>query len=310
MKTVLAADLGGTKSRFALVDHDLGVHGASVQPTPKRRGELLALIDAEFARLRRPGTARSDDEEPRALGLGVAGVVRPDCRTLLRTPNLPLAGFDLGTHLEQQHGLPATLINDGRASCWGEYLRGHARARDPLLVLFFGTGIGIGLIAGGSPYGGATNAAGEVGHTVHVPGGRLCPCGNRGCYEAYCGGGPMATRAAEEIAPEPPGGGSWNVAALLAAAADGDARATRIIAEARTAAGAMVASLCTLLNPAAVVLGGGVLRGWPALAADIEDFTRTWCTPPVTETLEFVPSLGESDAILWGAAMATGFLDH
>lgn len=301
MKTVLAADLGGTKCRFALVAEDLSVHAPRVIPTPKDREDFLAAMDREFDALR--GTLPANVAAPSSIGIGVAGIVQPDRRGVATAPNLPIAGFALAGHLERRHGLPATLLNDGRASAFGEYLGGSAKGADPLLVLFFGTGIGIGLIERGEPYAGATNAAGEVGHTPFIPGGRRCVCGNRGCYEAYCGGGPIGARAEEELGPSPTG--RWTVDVLLGMA-DRDARAKRILDDAERAAGAMVAGLCTLLNPAAVVLGGGLLEGWPALATKIEAFTRAWCTDAVERHLVFARSLAGSDAILWGAARATG----
>ena len=220
------------------------------------------------------------------------------------TPNMPLDGFDLAEHLETRHRLPLAVLNDGRACAWGEYLRGHARGRDPLLALFFGTGIGTGLMVHGKPYAGATSAAGEIGHTIHVPGGRRCSCGRRGCFEAYCGGRPMVERAEAELGPLA-GGQAWDVGEI-SRRAELDDRARQILADAERAATAMVASACTLLNPSAVVLGGGVLTGWPDLRGKIEEFTRAHCTAPVTRELAFVSSLGGSDAILWGAAAATG----
>jgi len=298
----LAADLGGTKCRFALVSEDLAVHGAREVATTMNRSVFLQRMDDAFRELAKscPDSARPAG----AIGVGAAGIVRVDAMALVGAPNLPIDRFPIGENLQSAHGLPTTLLNDGRASAWGEYLRGHAKGSDPLLVLFFGTGIGIGLIAGGAPFSGAQNAAGEVGHTIYRPGGRRCVCGNYGCYEAYCGGGPLALRATEDLGALP-GGARWTVTALREHALV-DARARAILDEAQTAACAMVASLCTLLNPAAVVLGGGVIGAWPALAAEIEAFVRRRCSGPVVDDIVFSASVGGSNAILWGAAAATG----
>ncbi len=304
MRSVLAADLGGTKCRFALLGEDFGVHGVQQVPTSQDLHEFLAAMDRAFEASR--GERPPDLDEPRAIGVGVAGLVDEEGRQVSGAPNMPVDGFLLAEHLETRHGLQVALLNDGRASAWGEYLRGHAKSRDPLLALFFGTGIGIGLMVHGRPYTGAGSAAGEIGHTLHIPGGRRCTCGRLGHYEAYCGGRPMVERAALELGPLP-GGGAWDVGQICRSAQSDD-RARLILADAETAATAMVASACTLLNPSAVVLGGGVLQGWPELREKIEAFTREHCTPEVTRELSFVPSLGGSDAILWGAAAATGQL--
>jgi glucokinase len=307
MRTVLAGDLGGTKCRFALVGEDFGLRGVQHVATVRERGAFLAAMDAAIAAIlaQRP----ADCEPPSAAGFGTAGVIPRHGRGIDYAPNLPLDGFPLADHVQQRFGLPTSLVNDGRASAWGEFLRGHAVGRDPLLCLFFGTGIGIGTIVDGRPYAGATNAAGEIGHTTFVPGGRRCPCGGAGHFEAYCGGRAITERAAAEIGAGPAGG--WTVGAVVACAAtDGEraAAARRILAAAETSAAVLVANACTLLNPGAVVLGGGVLSGWPALHQSIVDHVRAHTSTLIHRELVFVPSLGGSDAILWGAAAATGVL--
>jgi glucokinase len=236
--------------------------------------------------------------------MGTAGVVPAGGRSIHHAPNMPLDAFPLADHVEAVCGLPTAVLNDGRASAWGEFLRGAAHGADPLLCLFFGTGIGIGVMADGRPYRGASNAAGEIGHTIFVPDGRRCACGGLGHFEAYCGGRAIVERAAAELgdAGRRPGLDVGDVVAH-----DSDA-ARAILADAERAACVLVANACTLLNPAAVVLGGGVLRGWPALRPAIERHVRAQCTAPITESLRFVDSLGGSDAILWGAAAATGAL--
>ena len=311
MRTVLAGDLGGTKCRFALVSEDFVVHRVQQVPTVRERGPFLEAFDHAIATIVKdlpPGL-----EAPTAAGIGTAGVIPRDGISIVRAPNLPLDGFPLAQHVQHRFGIPATLINDGRASAFGEFLRGHAVGRDPLLCLFFGTGIGIGLIVDGQPYGGATNAAGEIGHTMFRPGGRRCACGAAGHFEAYCGGRAITERAAVEVkaAIGSAAPGTWTVGAVVAAAAGKGpaAEAARaILDDAESAACTMVANACTLLNPSAVVLGGGVMTGWPQLAQRIEAHVRQATGRSIHEGLLFVPSLGGSDAVLWGAAAATGVL--
>jgi len=308
LRTVLAGDLGGTKCRFALVADDFSVHRVQHVPTVRERQPFLDALGTAIQTILADLPAGC--EPPTAAGFGTAGVIPTSGRSIAVAPNLPLDGFPLADFVEQRFALRTTLLNDGRASAFGEYLRGHAAGQDPLLCLFFGTGIGIGLIAGAAPFGGASNAAGEIGHTTFRPGGRRCPCGGLGHFEAYCGGRAITELAAERCGP-PPGQATWTVGAVVAAAATpGPAQtaAQAILADAELAATTLVANACTLLNPAAVVLGGGVLSGWPALGASIERHVRATTTAPIHQDLRFVPTLGGSDAILWGAAAATGVL--
>ncbi|MCA8951125.1 MAG: ROK family protein, partial [Planctomycetes bacterium] len=181
MRTVLAGDLGGTKCRFALVSDDLGVHAVTQFATPREQNAFLAEFDAAVDRVIQATPAGIT--APVAAGFGVAGVVPKGGGVVRDATNLPLGYYSLADHVQQRVGLPTTLINDGRASAWGEYLRGYAAGHDVLLCLFFGTGIGIGLMVGGQPFGGGSNAAGEIGHTTYVPRGRRCPCGGNGHFE-------------------------------------------------------------------------------------------------------------------------------
>ena len=309
MKTVLAGDLGGTKCRFALVSADFGVHAVEHVPTVRERGPFLAAMDAAVRAILAhlpPGC-----EAPTAAGFGTAGVIPPAGGSIEYAPNLPLDQFPLAQHVFDRFGLRTTLLNDGRASAWGEYLRGHAVGHDPLLCLFFGTGIGIGLIVDGKPYRGFANAAGEIGHTIFRPGGRACPCGGLGHFEAYCGGRAHTERAAAEIG-APGAAANWTVGEVVTTAKTGSgersAAARAILADAESAACTLVANACTLLNPKAVVLGGGVLSGWPELQERIVAHVQGATSTLIHRGLRFAPSLGGSDAILWGAAAATGVL--
>jgi glucokinase len=309
MRTVLAGDLGGTKCRYALVAADFTVHRVQQVPTVRERAGFL--LDLERALRAVTAELPPGLEPPLAAGFGTAGLIPSDGRSIVVAPNLPLDGFGLAAFVEQRCQLRTTLLNDGRASAWGEFLRGHAKGSDPLLCLFFGTGVGIGLIVDGRPYQGANNAAGEIGHTIFRPGGRRCACGGLGHFEAYCGGRAITERASAEVASSAPNGAPWTVGAVVAAAAGngpGASTAQAILADAEQAAVTLVANACTLLNPRAVVLGGGVLAGWPQLGAQIANGVRTGTTAPIGRELQFVDSLGGSDAILWGAAAATGAL--
>lgn len=309
MRSVLVGDLGGTKCRFGLVSEDAAVHAQREFRTVHLRTDRTSFLAEVQRRIGEVLAARpAHVAPPVAFGVGTAGVIPLGGRTIATAPNLPLDGFDLAAHLETGWGLPTTLINDGRASAWGEYRVGSARGKDPLLCLFFGTGIGIGYLFDGRPYGGADNAAGEIGHTLWVAGGRRCPCGVDGHFEAYCGGRAIDELATAALGPGPldaQGEPRWTAGAV---AGSSHPAAAAILAAAEVAACALTANACTLLNPRAVVLGGGVLEGWPALRAAIPAFVRKHCSRPITEHLEFHASLAGSDAILIGAAAATGAL--
>ena len=125
MKTVLAADLGGTKCRFALLAEDLSTLGARDVPTPSDQASFLATLDEEFqalSALERP----AGWDAPSAIGIGAAGVISKDRSSIIYSPNLDLAGVDLSERLQSKVGLPTRMVNDGRASALGEWRFGEA----------------------------------------------------------------------------------------------------------------------------------------------------------------------------------------
>lgn len=302
MKSVLAGDLGGTKCRVAVVTEDHRIFGAQKLPTSRDRAVFLPALEQAFAAAL--AQCPREVEPPSGIGIGTAGVITKDGRGIERAPNLPLDDFALAAHLEAKFSLPTFLLNDGRASAFGEFRTGTAKSLDPLLCLFFGTGIGIGIIAGGKPHLGADNAAGEIGHTIWQHGGRRCPCGGLGHFEAYCGGRAIVERA-EQLLGRGPGGQPWTAASITALH---EPNADSILEDAALAASICTANACTLWNPRAVVLGGGVIEGWPELATRIESYVRAQCSAAITRNLQFHRSGGGSDAILIGAAAATGRL--
>ncbi len=294
----LAFDLGGTKIRAALVSASGEILHHVKVPTPRDQEGILEAF-REGARAMQEWAG--DRFAWAGTGVGTAGAIEPEGGVIHYAPNLPLDGFPLGRELASFCPEPVSVLNDGRAAAFGEYHFGKLAGLDPMVCLFFGTGVGIGVVIDGKILSGAANAAGEIGHTIFRPEGPLCRCGKKGCFEALCGGGPMVERAEKEIG-SPPGGGDWTVGGIVAAAREGNASAWRILSQALEAFQILTANLVTLFNPAALVLGGGVLQGWPELFELVRRGIQVHCLSPVRDTYEMALSELGSDAILKGAA--------
>ena len=297
--TVLSFDLGGTKLHSALVGADGRVQRDRLDTTPGDKEAILSAFRRAAAELLAGG-----EGEVAATAVGTAGTIRRADGAIQYTPNLPLDGFPLGTFLADFCPGPVTVLNDGRAAALGEYAFGRLRGVDPMICLFFGTGIGIGTVIDGRLLAGHDNSAGEVGHTIYRAGGPRCNCGKQGCFEAFCGGGPMTVRARAEIGPPPGGGEKWSVGGIVAAARAGEAGAWGILAEALEAFQVLTANVVTLCNPGALVLGGGVLQGWPELFDLVRAGLERLVHPTVRKNLQVAPSELGSRAILLGAAAA------
>ena len=201
------------------------------------------------------------------VGVSFGGHVDPEVGVVLRSVHVP--GWEdrpLAAELADEFGVPTAVENDANAAALAEARFGAGQGEASLLYLTVSTGIGGGLVLNGAIYRGRHGMAGEIGHTVVVPNGPLCPCGRRGCLEAVAAGPGIARAARERLAADParpsllrerPNPQGEDVAA---AAAAGDPLARETLDEALGYLGLGVANAVNLLDPGCVVLGGGVTR--------------------------------------------------
>ena len=249
--------------------------------TDARRG-AAAVIDTVLEAIR--ALAASLDRVS-AIGIACAGQIHPATGTVVYAPNLDWRDVPLGADLSRALGVPVAVENDVRAAAWGEFRwrqreRPDVTPRGSLVAVFVGTGIGSGAVIDGTLWRGAGNAAGEIGHTQVLPGGRPCPRGQSGCLEQYAAGAGFQRRFAEALAAGIPtvltaatGGDPSRLTALMvaeAAAAD-DPFAREVWQDAERYLTMGVANYVTLVNPHDLVLGGGVLESVPRLFDVVAD---------------------------------------
>ena len=211
---------------------------------------------------------------PSAIGIACAGQIEPVTGAVVEAPNLGWRDIPLGDELRRAFGVPVAVENDVRAAAWGEFRFGAGQGVDSVVVVFVGTGVGSGAVLNGRLWRGAGNAAGEVGHTEVVRGGVPCPCGARGCLERYVAGSGLQQRLADGLAVGTPttlaqrsDGDPARLTALMVyeAAAEGDRYAGKLWDDAEVYLSQALANYVTLVNPAVLVLGGGVIETVPAL---------------------------------------------
>jgi glucokinase len=262
-------DLGGTKIQAVVVDEAHEVLGSSRHPTPTTGGPadvLDAMIGAVREALDEAGVGPG---ELTALGLGSPGAVDDEAGTVTSARNLPdwEGSYPVRYKLETAFGVPVGLSNDVNVATNAEFELGAAKPFQSILGVFWGTGVGGGVVLDGRLWEGR-GAAGEIGHLVVKYDGRRCPCGRQGCMEAYAGRGAMEARARrlsergrsttlfeimEERGRDRLTSGVW-----ARALAQGDALAEELLERAVKALGAGVASAVNLLDVEAVVIGGGL----------------------------------------------------
>ena len=265
MGLTIGIDVGGTKILGGVVDESGAVLATARTDTPRQGGKVLTEAIAEIAR------ELLDQHEAASIGVSAAGFVSSDRKTMLATPNIAdWNGVNLDYELTTLIGLPVIIENDANAAAWGEAKFGAGRNQEHMMMLTVGTGIGGGIVVNGALYRGAFGIAAEFGHIRVVPDGHLCGCGARGCFEQYASGNALLRHAREAIIANPEiarnllSRGDGTVASLTGsaitdAARDGDPVALAAFTTTGQWLGAGIASLSVILDPACVVIGGGVI---------------------------------------------------
>jgi len=262
-------DLGGTKIEAIVVDAQHKVLGSARYQTPTRgtpddvaKQMALAMKDA----------AKAAGIAPAALlgvGVGSPGSIDSKAGTVTGARNLPgwTGSFALAPALTEALGARVMIGNDVQVATQAEFELGAGKPYDTLLGVFWGTGVGGGMVLDRKPWLGR-GGAGEIGHMVIKVGGRRCGCGNRGCMEAYAGRAAMEQRARKLVARgrktklfkimEERGRERLTSSVWGRALEHDDGLAHELIDGAVQALGAGIASAVNLLDVPVVIIGGGL----------------------------------------------------
>ena len=261
----IGIDVGGTKVLGGVVSPTGEILATARRDTPREGGKVLTQAIADVA------TELSSKYPVDSIGVSAAGFISSDRQTILATPNIAgWNGVNLVNELTQIIGKRIVLENDANSAAWGEFKFGAGRGRKDLMMLTLGTGVGGGLILDGSVFRGAYGIGAELGHIRIVPDGHLCGCGIRGCLEQYASGSALMRHAREAISASPDlarnllarGDGTLEGLKghhITEAARDEDPVALAAFNTMASYLGAGIASLCTVIDPSCIALGGGVI---------------------------------------------------
>jgi glucokinase len=263
--TKILAGIFRTKGEGAKLGEALGQVKAKTPRTGKAKdlvAAILAVAGEAAAEAAKAGYSLA------AAGVAVPGPLDREQGIVRFTPNLGLEDYPLAAELRAALGYPVFLENDVQSGVLGELVGGGLRGMTNAVGIFLGTGIGGGIVIDGKIYRGSTGSAGEIGHMILLEGGPLCGCGNYGCLEALASRTAMAKDAIALAS-------SGKSEALLDAAGSdfrkyrssafeealdaGDEAAGRIVDRAGFWLGVGLANIVNLLNPEAILLGGGVV---------------------------------------------------
>ena len=320
MRFVLGIDIGGTNLVVGAVAEDgSALHALRSEPTRPEEGS-----DAVLRRLAAMGRAAMDETrktvpgaEFAGVGAGAPGPLDTKRGVVLLTPNLGWVNLPLRQLLQDALGVPARIDNDANCAVLGEWWRGAARGGKHVIGITIGTGIGGGIIVDGRLYHGASDCAGEIGHTTVEVNGRRCKCGNYGCLEAYASGPAIARRAVEAIEagqtsklPDYVDGALEKITAqtVYQAAHDGDELAEEVVGDTAKFLGAGIANMINIFNPEIVVVFGGVTYAGERLFGPLRREVAKRAFKPAVAVCRIVPAELTGTAGVYGAART--FIDQ
>jgi glucokinase len=266
----VGVDLGGTKILAVAFDAKLKVLATEKTKTPREanaQSVMEALTEAVREVIRQAVGKDAKATELGGVGVSVPGPLDRAKGIVRYTPNMGFKDYKLGSELEGLFGAPAFLENDVQAGVYGELRAGALRGKQNAVGVFVGTGIGGGIVIDGKLYRGATGSAGEVGHMILHEGGAVCGCGNYGCLEALASRTAMAKDAIAQAATgKAPTlfslAGSdlrkCRSSVLFEAIEGGDKNVKKAVDRAASWLGVGLANIVHILNPEAIVIGGGV----------------------------------------------------
>lgn len=310
-------DLGGTKIAAAVIGPDHGIVGYNRRPTPEKGGPADVARAMSEAIREAAADAGTETGRLRAVGVGAPGSVDTPAGTVSDAGNLPgwEGSFPLAAALSEEIGVPVTVGNDVQTAIRAEYLLGAGTGFSSVLGVFWGTGVGGGLILNGEPWLGR-GRAGEIGHTLVRRRGARGLGGPDGTVEAYAGRRAMEEKARREVRK----GRKTRLFKIMKqhdkdrltsavwekALAQEDELATDLLNRAVRALSAGIGSAVNLLDVEAVIIGGGLGTRFadtlvPKIFAGMEPYLLNPDNPPATR----VAALGDQAGVL-GAALLVG----
>jgi glucokinase len=270
----IGIDIGGTKVLGGVVDASGKIIESARRVTPAAGGkELIATIVELIKEL-------NSKHEIAGIGICVAALISADQGTIVGAPNIAnLSELNFVAEIKKVFDLPVIAENDANAAMWAEYKFGSAKGFNPVMFFIIGTGMGGGLVIDGKLFRGANGIGAEFGHMIVQPKGILCGCGAHGCIEQYASGSALMRYAKDAITADPVAGKALLDAAgvinnltgeiLTEAAKNGDQLAISAFNKQADWLGSACASYTLLLDPQAIVVGGGVVQAGELFLAPV-----------------------------------------
>ncbi len=312
---VVGVDVGGTKILSCVIE--LGDKFKILSRVKKKTKPELGL-EGVLERINQTITesiqeSKINKKQIKAIGMGFPGTVDQAKGEVLMAANLGWKNFLLRPVLEKAFKIPVLVINDVNAGTYGEQQYGAARGFRDVAGVFWGTGVGGGLVIDGRVIEGAWHSAGEIGHICLNPDGPRCSCGNNGCLEAYTGKAALSNLIYQEMKNGRPCSLEFSEeneqvtlkSSLISSAyLAGDPLVKEVVHQATRYLGVGMANIVNLLNPQCLVLGGGMIESMhKTLAPMIDEHMRRHLFPSTNVELR-IAGLGDYAVVIGAGVLA------
>lgn len=308
-KVVIGIDIGGTNTKFGIVDKAGNILAKGSIPTTTHErvedylSELYDAIGAKMANLIPP-------VDLMGIGLGAPNGNYYN-GTIEFAPNLRWKGvLQITEMIEEYYQLPVVLTNDANAAAIGEMLYGNAQGMNNFIVVTLGTGVGSGIVVNGEILYGHDGFAGEMGHVTVIREGRMCTCGRKGCLEEYASARGIVKTVIElmentttpsqlrQIAKE-----DLTPKYVAMAAKQGDTIAIQAFNYAGQILGRELANAVAYTSPEAIFVFGGVARAGEFILEPTQEAMESNLLNIYKNKIQVLPSgLKESNVAILGAS--------
>ncbi|WP_182353119.1 ROK family glucokinase [Flaviflexus huanghaiensis] len=304
----IGIDVGGTKIAGGVVDDSGRIISRVRRPSPADDAEAIVQEVIAIAR------ELADSYDAQSIGIGAAGFVSKDRRTILFAPNIAWRDEPLADRVEEALNLPVVVENDANAAAWGEFTYGVGANANSIVFITLGTGVGGGIIIDGQLLRGSNGFAGEIGHLNLIMDGIKCGCGSRGCWEQYSSGTALVRMAREAATADPErartlldlaGGNPAKITgrAVTQAARMGCRVSRKAFDQVGRYIGFALADLVSILDPDMFVLAGGLSEAGSLIRNPAEEsFMDQQVGRDYRPTIPIVTAKLGNDAGMIGAA--------
>ncbi|KON66664.1 glucokinase [Peribacillus butanolivorans] len=267
---IIGIDIGGTYIKIGIINLN-GEILSKWEIDTNKQDQGKHIVHEIWTSIQNKLTASELEHSFLGIGIGVPGVVDETQGKVLEAVNIGWKNYELKKYLKEKTDLPIHVENDANTAALGEYWR-DTEKNDDMIVVTLGTGVGSGIITDGKILRGHKGLAGEIGHFVVNPNGHLCNCDRRGCLETIASATGIVREAMKVVNQEPTSrlamlykkDGRLTAKDVFDLAKDRDAHSIQIINQLNDDLGFVLANVATIVNPAKILIGGGLSKAGDA----------------------------------------------